>query len=81
MVLFGFMQCPDVCPTSLTELAEAKRLLGPDGERMQGVFISVDPERDPPEVMRAYMASFDPTFLALRATPEELPALAKAFKV
>ena len=81
VVFFGFTQCPDVCPTSLSELAEAKRLLGPDGERLQGIFISVDPERDTPEVMRAYMASFDPTFLALRATPEELPALAKAFKV
>ena len=56
-------------------------LLGPDGERLQGIFISVDPERDTPEVMRAYMASFDPSFLALRATPEELPVLAKAFKV
>lgn len=81
VVFFGFTQCPDVCPTSLSELAEAKRLLGSDGERLQGIFISVDPERDTPEIMRAYMASFDPTFLALRATPEELPALAQAFKV
>ncbi|WP_334154896.1 SCO family protein [Tepidimonas sp.] len=81
VVFFGFTQCPDVCPTSLGELAEARRLLGPDGERLQGIFISVDPERDTPEVMRAYMASFDPSFLALRATPGELPALAKAFKV
>ncbi|MCX7814899.1 MAG: SCO family protein [Tepidimonas ignava] len=81
VVFFGYTQCPDVCPTSLAELAEAKRLLGADGERLQGIFISVDPERDTPDIMRAYMASFDPTFLALRATPEELPALAKAFKV
>ena len=81
VVFFGYTQCPDVCPTSLAELAEAKRLLGADGERLQGIFISVDPERDTPEIMRAYMASFDPTFLARRATPEELPALAKAFKV
>ncbi|TSE26145.1 SCO1 protein [Tepidimonas sediminis] len=81
VVFFGYTQCPDVCPTSLGELAEAKRLLGADGERLQGIFISVDPERDTPEVMRAYMASFDPSFLALRASPEELPALAKAFKV
>ncbi|WP_144329014.1 SCO family protein [Tepidimonas charontis] len=81
VVFFGYTQCPDVCPTSLTELAEAKRLLGPEGERLQGIFISVDPQRDTPEVMRAYMASFDPSFLALRASPEELPALAKAFKI
>ncbi|MDW8337071.1 MAG: SCO family protein [Tepidimonas sp.] len=81
VVFFGYTQCPDVCPTSLGELAEAKRLLGADGARLQGIFISVDPERDTPEVMRAYMASFDPSFLALRASPQELPALAKAFKV
>ena len=81
VVFFGFTQCPDVCPTALGELAEARRLLGPDGERLQGIFISVDPERDTPEVMRDYVASFDPSFLALRASPEELPALAKAFKV
>ena len=81
VVFFGFTQCPDVCPKSLTELAEAKQLLGADGARLQGIFISVDPERDTPEVMRAYMEAFDSSFLALRASPEELPAMAKAFKV
>ena len=81
VVFFGFTQCPDVCPTSMSELAEAKRLLGPDGDRLQGIFISIDPERDTPEVMKQYMASFDPSFLALYAAPEALPDLAKSYKV
>ena len=81
VVFFGFTQCPDVCPTSLAELAEVKRLLGPDGDKLQGVFITVDPERDTPELLKAYMANFDPSFLALRPTPDELAALAKDFKV
>ena len=81
VVFFGFTQCPDVCPTSLSELAQARKLLGADGERLQGLFVSVDPERDTPEVMKAYMASFDPSFLALYASPGELPELAKRFKI
>jgi protein SCO1 len=81
VVFFGYTQCPDVCPTSLTELAEAKRLLGAQGDRLQGVFVSVDPERDTPELMKLYMASFDPSFLALHPTPEQLVGLAQSFKV
>ena len=81
VVFFGFTQCPDVCPTSMSEMAEAKRLLGADGDRLQGLFISVDPERDTPEIMREYMASFDPTFLALYAAPEALPDVAKSFRI
>jgi protein SCO1 len=81
VVFFGFTQCPDVCPTSLTELAQAKQLLGEQGSRLQGLFISIDPERDTPAIMKEYMASFDPSFLALYAKPDELPALAKSFKV
>ncbi|WP_439586301.1 SCO family protein [Hydrogenophaga sp.] len=81
VIFFGFTQCPDVCPTSMSELAEVKRLLGSDGDRLQGLFISVDPERDTPEIMKQYMASFDPTFLALYAAPDALPELAKSFKV
>lgn len=81
VIFFGYTQCPDVCPTSMSELAEAKRLLGPDGERLQGLFVSVDPERDTPEVMKAYMASFDPGFLALYAAPDALPALTKSFRI
>lgn len=81
VVFFGFTQCPDVCPTSMAEMAQAKALLGDDGHRMQGLFISVDPERDTPEVMREYMASFDPSFLALYTDLDKLPDVAKSFKV
>lgn len=81
VVFFGFTQCPDFCPATMTELAEVKRQLGVDGNKLQGVFISVDPERDTPVVLKAYMASFDPSFVALAATPEQLAALAKDFKV
>ena len=81
VVFFGFTQCPDVCPTSMAELAQVKQLLGPDGDKLQAVFITVDPERDTPALLKAYMANFDPTFLALRPTPEQLPQLAKDFKV
>lgn len=81
VLFFGYTQCPDVCPTSMAELAEAKKLLGPDGARVQGLFVTVDPERDTPEVLKAYMANFDPAFLALRGTPEQLEAMAREYKV
>jgi protein SCO1/2 len=81
IVFFGYTQCPDVCPTSMQELAEVKRLLGKDGERLQGVFITVDPERDTAELLKAYMANFDPNFLALRPTLEQLPKVTKDFKI
>ena len=81
VLFFGYTQCPDVCPTSMAELAEIKKLLGADGSRLQGLFITVDPERDTPDVLKAYMGNFDPTFLALVPTPEKLAALAKDFKV
>ncbi|HSV80481.1 MAG TPA: SCO family protein [Ramlibacter sp.] len=81
VVFFGFTQCPDVCPTTLTEIAQAKKLLGPDGDKVQGVFITVDPERDTPEILKAYMANFDPGLVALRGTPEQTAAVAKDFKV
>ena len=81
VVFFGFTQCPDVCPTAMAELAEVKKLLGPDGDKLQAVFITVDPERDTPEVLKAYMGNFDPTFIALRPTLAELPDFAKSYKV
>jgi protein SCO1/2 len=82
VMFFGFTQCPDVCPTSMNELAEVKKMLGKDGDRLQGLFVTVDPERDTPEVLKAYMGNFDPTFLALyTTTPEQLVALAKDYKV
>ena len=81
VVFFGYTQCPDVCPTSMSELADVKRALGADGDKLQGIFVSVDPERDTPEVLKAYMANFDPSFLALRGSPEQLAAVAKDFKI
>ena len=81
VVFFGFTQCPDVCPTSMAELAEVKKLLGPDGDKLQAIFITVDPERDTPGVLKAYMGNFDPTFIALRPTLAELPDFAKSYKV
>jgi len=81
VVFFGFTQCPDVCPASMAELAEVKRLLGADGDRLQAIFITLDPERDTPELLKAYMGNFDPGFLALRPTPEQLPQVARDFKI
>lgn len=80
-VFFGYTNCPDVCPTTMTELAQVKHDLGADGDRLQVLFVTVDPERDTPEVLKAYMANFDPSFLALRGSPEELAAVAKDFKI
>ena len=81
VVFFGFTQCPDVCPTTLLELSAVKKALGAEGARVQGIFITVDPERDTPELLRPYVNNFDPDFVALRGTPEETAALAKNFKV
>lgn len=81
VVFFGFTQCPDVCPTSMAELAQVKQQLGADGEKLQAIFITVDPERDTAEMLKAYMGNFDPTFLALRPTLEQLPQVAKDFKI
>ena len=81
VVFFGFTQCPDVCPTALQEMAQAKQFLGADGARLQGIFITVDPERDTPELLKAYMANFGPDFVALRPTLEQLPQVTKDFKI
>lgn len=81
VLFFGYTQCPDVCPTSMLELVEVKKLLGKDGARLQGLFVTIDPARDTPEVLKAYMENFDPNFLALYTTADKLPELAKEFKV
>ena len=81
VVFFGYTQCPDVCPTTLTEIAEAKRLLGPLGSKVEGVFITVDPERDKPELLKAYLANFGPDMVALRGSAAQTEATAKDFKV
>ena len=82
VLFFGYTQCPDVCPTTLTEWVEIKRQLGADGDRLQGIFITVDPARDTPEVLKAYMGNFDPSFLALiPGSPEALAQVAKEYKI
>jgi protein SCO1/2 len=80
VLFFGYAQCPDVCPTTMSEMAQVKQQLGADGDKLQVLFVTVDPERDTPAVMKAYMGAFDPAFVALIPTPEQLPALAKDFK-
>ena len=81
VLFFGYAQCPDVCPTTMTEMAQVKQQLGADADKLQVVFITVDPERDTPDVMKAYMGAFDPAFVALIPTTEQLTAVAKDFKV
>jgi len=81
VVFFGFTQCPDVCPTALQEIAQAKQLLGADGAKLRGVFITIDPERDTAELLKAYMANFGTDFVALRPSLQELPQVAKDFKI
>jgi len=81
VLFFGYTQCPDVCPTTLAELAQVKKVLGADSDKLQGVFVTIDPERDTPDVLRQYVASFDPTFVALRGNAEQTATAAKEFKV
>ncbi len=81
LIFFGFTQCPDVCPTELLKAAEVKRLLGPQGDRLQVVFITVDPERDTPEVLREYTRAFDPDFVGLYGTPQRTADTARDFRV
>jgi protein SCO1/2 len=81
VVFFGFTQCPDVCPTTMLELAQVKKSLGADGDKVQGVFVSIDPERDTGPVLKAYVQNFSPDFIALRGDAEQTKAAAKQFKV
>ena len=80
LVFFGFAQCPDVCPTSLSELSEAMKLLGPDADRVQVLLVTVDPERDTPDLLRQYLSAFDPRFMGLTGTPEQVRQAASSFK-
>ena len=81
LLYFGFVQCPDVCPTALTRAVRTRQLLGADGDKLQVVFVTVDPERDTPEILREYMAAFDPSFVALRGDAQRLKETAAEFKV
>lgn len=79
-LFFGFTQCPDVCPTSLSRAAEIKHGLGPDGERFQVLFVTIDPERDTPEVLKAYTGAFDPSFVGLYGDLKRTAETAREFK-
>lgn len=79
LVFFGFTNCPDVCPTTLFELTGLLRELGPVADKIVPLFISVDPERDQPEMLRVYMNAFDPRIVALRGTLDQTTNAAKAF--
>jgi protein SCO1/2 len=83
IVFFGFTFCPDVCPTTLDTLGRTLDLLGPDGKKVQIIFVSVDPERDTPAQMAAYLdnPAFPPGVVGLTGTPEQVAAVARAYKV
>jgi protein SCO1 len=81
LVFFGFTHCPDVCPTTLFEVSEILRALGPDADRTGALFITVDPERDTPAAMKDYLSSFDPHMIGLTGDPAAVAAVAKAYRV
>jgi protein SCO1/2 len=79
-LFFGFTHCPDVCPTTMLELSNAIKALGPDADRMRFFFVSVDPERDAPEQLKVYLSNFDARIIGLVGTPTEIAAVAKAYR-
>jgi protein SCO1/2 len=81
LVFFGFTHCPDICPTALFQVSEIMRALGRDADRTRALFITVDPERDTPKVIRDYLSSFDPHLTGLTGDPAEVAAVAKAYRV
>ncbi|MDR0716980.1 MAG: SCO family protein [Azoarcus sp.] len=81
MIFFGFIQCPDICPSTLVRASEVRRLLGADGERLQILFVTLDPERDSPAILREYTAAFGADVLGLYATPEKTRETAKDFRI
>jgi protein SCO1/2 len=81
LVFFGYTHCPDVCPTTLFEMSEVLKRLGPDADRTAALFISVDPERDTPEVLKRYVSSFHPRIFGLTGTPQQIEAVKKAYRV
>ncbi|MCC6194294.1 MAG: SCO family protein [Burkholderiales bacterium] len=81
VVFFGFTQCPDVCPTTLSTLAAAMKELGPDADRVQVLFVTVDPERDTPALLAQYVPAFDPRFIGLTGDAAAIDKVAKEFKI
>jgi len=81
LVFFGFTHCPDICPTTLFEVSEIMKALGPDAERVGALFITVDPERDDPKLLKDYLSSFDPHLSGLTGDPGAIAAVAKSYRV
>jgi protein SCO1 len=81
LVFFGFTNCPDICPTTLFEMSEVLKRLGPDADKTAALFISVDPERDTPEKLKDYVSSFHPRIFGLTGTPEEIALVEKEYRV
>ncbi|MEP9351445.1 SCO family protein [Xanthobacter sp. KR7-225] len=81
LIFFGFTHCPDVCPTALFEMSEIFGALGPEADKVQAFFVSVDPERDTPDVLKSYLGSFAPQLVGLSGTPEQVEAIKKAYRV
>ncbi len=80
LAFFGFTHCPEICPTTLFEVSEILRNLGPDGDRVRAMFITVDPERDTPAALKEYLSSFDPRLAGLTGEPEAIAAVAKSYR-
>ena len=80
MLFFGFTHCPDICPTTLADMARTVNALGGEGSRVQGLFVTVDPSRDTPEVLARYVSTFHPSFVGLYADESTTAALAREFK-
>lgn len=81
VLFFGYVHCPDVCPTTLADLAQVMRLLGPQADKVQVLFVTVDPERDTPALLAEYVPAFHPSFLGLYGTPQETADVAKRFEI
>lgn len=81
LVFFGFTHCPDICPTALNDMSTLLTDLGPAADKVQPIFITIDPERDTVEAMSQYVANFDPRIVALTGTPEQIAQAAKAYRV
>jgi protein SCO1/2 len=81
VLFFGFTQCPDVCPTTMAEMASVMKALGPQADKVQVLFVTLDPERDTPALLAQYVPAFDPRFIGLYGTPEQIAKTAKEFRV
>jgi len=81
VIFFGYTHCPDVCPTTMAEMAAVMKQLGPDADRVQVLFVTLDPERDTPALLKQYVPAFDPRFIALSGDQEATAKVAKEFRV